>query len=97
MSAFAPLCPNYAHPGRLHTFHRRANRVGLRMDVAPGHREIAVPREIRERVRVHVCRPARQARVTECLERERLDFGEQAGAFVLLLGRGLLRACPPAV
>ena len=77
-------------PGRLSAFDCRANRLSLRMNVAPGHAEIAVAGEVGQRVRVHVCRPARQARVTEGVQRERLDFGEQARAFVLLLWRRFL-------
>jgi len=40
-------------PGRLCAFHRGANCLSLRMNVAPGHAEIAVSREVGERFPVH--------------------------------------------
>jgi len=72
-------------PGCLSAFHRGADRLGLRVNVAPSHAEIAVPGKVSERVRVHMRGPARQARVTERVKREGLDFGEFARAFVLFL------------
>lgn len=56
---------NYDHPAPgLGAIHRRADRLGLRMNVGPGHTEVAVAGKVAERVRVHVRGPARQASVT---------------------------------
>ena len=50
-------------------FHRRAPSIRVRVNVAPSGAEIAVPREVCQRVRVHVRRPLRKASVPEGVER----------------------------
>ena len=56
-------------PALVYTFHCSPHRFDLRMDVPPRCRETGVPREVCQRVRVHVGRPSCQARVTECVKR----------------------------
>ena|SRR5258706_9695974 len=69
--------------------HRVADGVGLRMDVAPGRSEIAVPGEVGQRIWVHVLGPPRQAGVPECIERERLQLGQRIRFGMLFFQRGL--------
>ena len=51
------------------------DRLHLRVDVTPRGREIAVPGEVAQGVRVHVRRPSREAGVAEGVERELRDLG----------------------
>jgi hypothetical protein len=51
-------------------FHCGPRVVLLRVDVAPRDRHIAVPGQVRERPRVHVGRPPRQARMAKGVQRE---------------------------
>jgi len=66
--------------------HRRRHGFLLRMDVSLRCGKINVTgQQIGEGVRVHVRRPTCQARVSERVERERLDFRQREGLVVLLL------------
>jgi hypothetical protein len=69
---------------RMRPLHRRAHRIRLRMNVPLCGRKIAAPRQIRESIWVHVCRPAREAGVAKGVEVERFQLGERYRLAVLL-------------
>jgi len=78
-----------ATPRFVRSFHCGTHRVRLRMNIPLRGRKIAVPGQIRERVRVHIRRPPGQARVTEGVQIERLQFRKGDRFPVLLSQAGL--------
>ena len=72
----------------LRTFHCCPDGLLLGMDVAFRDAHAAVPCEVRERPRVHVRCPPRQAGVPQRVQRERLHFGSLASLKVLTLQAG---------
>lgn len=72
------------------TFHRCKNGVRLRVNVPLGRRKVAVAGKISEGVRVHVGRPAREARMPERVKREARDVGDRVRFCVRFLSRRFL-------
>ena len=63
--------PTLCHSRALHGV---PDRVRLRMKVPASRGKVAMPREIRQRVPVHVGRPPRQACMPECVQNERFKL-----------------------
>jgi hypothetical protein len=77
-------------PRNIGLLHCGKHSFRLRVDVAACCGEIAVPRQVGKRVRVHVCRPPCKACVAERVERNVINLGQLASLYMPFLQCRLL-------
>ena len=75
----ASVCPRIVPTPRIsRAFNGFSDRVRLRVNVPPGSGEVAIARQVRQGIRVHISCPARQARMTNRVKHAGLDLRELA-------------------